>query len=152
MAANKRKYRGDRSLGLVTCAGEPIFVNLSGYIRLDTPPPPLLFFSRRRGILCGKKAIGLWIVGDSPFRVFELTENYSFRVHPRLHCLRMKAWSTLRGGKKKKKNVSRIEISIYLLIFVFRIFKISSWFNISKISKKKKKTFKLQDRSKSVYT
>lgn len=43
MAANKRKYRGDRSLGLVTCAGEPIFVNLSGYIRLDPPLSPLFF-------------------------------------------------------------------------------------------------------------
>lgn len=44
MAANKRKYRGDRSLGLVTCAGEPIFVNLSGYIRLDPPLPLSSFF------------------------------------------------------------------------------------------------------------
>lgn len=55
MAANKRKYRGDRSLGLVTCAGEPIFVNLSGYIRLDPPlPPPPLFFETPRNPLWKK--------------------------------------------------------------------------------------------------
>lgn len=54
MAANKRKYRGDRSLGLVTCAGEPIFVNLSGYIRLDPPLPLSSFFETPRNPLWKK--------------------------------------------------------------------------------------------------
>ena len=98
------KCRRDRSrLGLVvTCAAGPIFVNLSGYIRLD---PPFFLFETLRNPLRGKKAIGL--LGIVCVLGVVRVDGELF-VSCRIldcRCLRMKsAVHTSRKKKKKEKE------------------------------------------------